>query len=152
MVQISTLIPKSKDGEDPSRFFGMTEEEIFNIVGTHESSHVKKNGKLIKNEMTPTFQELKTLFEYTLLYPSKCSPMSNWLDNYKRSLGFVGLEKEDVFSAYSEALDNLIKTGDIKPRKNNDKEETKEELKTRMMDEFKKTYENTEPKDKKKDE
>jgi hypothetical protein len=78
----------------PDRMQGWSDNEIINIVGVHESFHIRPQGKRIetidgqglfaKCHFLVIQEEFKARIEYSLVAPDKPVSKSNWLETYQR--------------------------------------------------------------------
>jgi hypothetical protein len=78
----------------PDRMQGWSADEIINIVGVHESFHIRQHGKRIETLDCPTLfakchfiviqEEFKARIEYSLVDSDHSVSKSSWLDIYQR--------------------------------------------------------------------
>ena len=78
----------------PDRMQGWSEDEIVNIVGVHESFHIRPQGKRIETIDCPGLfakchflviqEEFKARIEYSLVDPDHSVSKSGWLEAYQR--------------------------------------------------------------------
>lgn len=77
----------------PDRMLDWSSNELINIVGVHESFHIRPRGKKIEAIDCPTLfakchflviqEEFKARIEYSLVYPAGSVSKSGWLENYQ---------------------------------------------------------------------